>query len=102
MELKPLNTKQALKLYGMLRPHVKIEGLKERKLLPIAKEIIDSIVEKGVHQVYVDMVVLMSGLTINDLKEMKAPEVLDIFARGLVANDFIGLILFGDRMGLNG
>ena len=101
MELTPLNTKQALRLYSLLRPHVNGVDLQSAILLDILDTIIRDMVSSGNSMKYGEAISLMTGLDQSVLVQKQARELLELFMEGIVVNQLPDLIAFGDRLGLN-
>jgi hypothetical protein len=96
--MKPLTLDKALQLYDIIGKHLpQIE--EDMDAMEFIGTIVKSIKESGQHKDYTDAIMLMSGKTWEELRDMKFDEVLELFISGLSENKIIELESFCNKMG---
>lgn len=100
MELKPLSIRDALSLYKMLAPHLPNMVEENKTVLAYVSEIVRDIKEKR-SDAFASALVLMTGLSVEELNEMEGEDIINLFIEGLVTNQITSLRSFCHEIGLS-
>jgi hypothetical protein len=95
--MKPLNLPNALKLYDVIAQYlpedVNIDGI------DFIKQIIDGIISKEKHKDFIDIIMLSTEISREDILELSSQELLELFAECLSINKILLLKDFCMRIG---
>jgi hypothetical protein len=96
-----LTLENAMSLYHILGRYIpEIEEEDEQDVLQFVGKIVSNI-RQGSHRDYVDAVMLMSGKSWDEIKEMESEQVLGLFIDGLAKNKIVQLKSFCDSVGFS-
>ena len=94
-----LNTKDALKLYSMLKDYLPNQVPKTG--LEFVGTIVNNINDAGDVDAYPDSILLMHPeISLDELAEMNPSETIKLFLDGLMDNDIMALKLFCTNIGM--
>lgn len=95
-----MNLNDAYRLYKTLSPHTPRENIDEVDSLSFMQEIVHHCTDTGRHVDFVDSLKILTGLTTVELGKIEGMNLVEIFFEGLIANNFITLIIFFDELGV--
>lgn len=98
--MNPLNLHNALKLYDVIAPHLPEEEYKDG--LEFISKIVDSIIEHEKHKDFIDIIVLSTEITQEEILKLSSQELLEVFAECLSVNKVLLLKDFCLRIGYHG
>ncbi len=97
--MESLTLDKAMELYELLGSHIpELEG-NDIDALGFIGRIVDDINASGHHEAYTLSIELMSGKTLQDLREMIPEEILSLFTEGLMQNRILDLKSFCGKAG---
>ena len=100
MELMPLSIRDAFSLYRMLAPHLPDKVDENKTVLEYVGQIVKDIKEKKSDS-FANALVLMTGLTTEELINMEGEDIINLFINGLVVNQITSLGNFCRGIGLS-
>ena len=92
--MNPLNLEKALQLYTIIGKYLPENVDEYAEVFKFIGTIVSNINESGNHRDYVDAVLIMTDLSIDELLEMGYEEILGLFIEGLTVNQIISLKKF--------
>jgi hypothetical protein len=98
--MEALTFNKALELYELLGKHI-IDISEVDDPLKFIGNITSSITQSEQHKDYTDAVILMSGKSWEEIKQLEPEEVLTLFIDGLSINKIATLKSFCDSIGFN-
>jgi len=98
--MNPLTLDKAFHLYDLIGKYLP-EANEDADALEFIGTIVNNIKVSKNHRSYVDAVMLMSGKSWEEIKEMQYDEVLGLFISGLSTNKIIELKSFCELIGYN-
>ena len=99
--MNSLTLDKAMELYEILGAHVPEVEDENSNALEFIGKIVSNAGSSSSPQDYIDAIILMSGLSLDVIKEMDSGERLELFITGVAENKVIQLKSFCDTMGFN-
>ena len=98
--MEALTLNKAMELYELLGAHIpEVEDADDP--LEFIGKITSNITESGEHEDYTNAVMLMSGKSWEEIKQLESEEVLDLFIDGLSINRIATLKVFCESLGFS-
>ena len=98
--MEALTFNKAIELYELLGKYIPDVNETDEPLEFVGK-ITGNITRSEQHKDYTDAVMLMSGKSWEEIKQLESEEVLDLFLDGLIANKIAKLKVFCDNIGFS-
>lgn len=97
--MEALTFSKAMELYELLGVHIPEVEDENIDALEFIGKIVKNINTSGHHEAYTLSIELMSGKTLQDLREMIPEEILSLFTEGLMQNRVLDLKSFCNKAG---
>ncbi len=94
-----LNLKDMFRLYELVGAYIPKE--KPDDVLQFVSTIIDNMINAGQYSNYANAVLLTSGKTLDDIKNLPTTEIIRLFAQGLIDNKIIAFMDFLEKVNFN-
>jgi hypothetical protein len=98
--MEALTFSKAMELYELLGSHIPDIDETDDPLEFVSK-ITGNITKSGQHEDYTNAVILMSGRSWEEIKQLKSEEVLNLFIDGLLINKIATLKVFCEKLGFS-
>lgn len=95
--MKILTIHEAIKLYFLLLPHlpeIDYNNVEDINLLEFFRELLDKIIKSGRHRDYLDIVMLATGKSFEEIQYLEGPDTLNLLISSFIENDVIRMIVF--------
>ena len=101
-DIQTLNLKDALLLYDLIGKHIPKNIDENTNILNFVGKIIDNIIEANEHGRYVEAIILMDRILMEEVLSLGQEEAVMRFSEGLVRNHVILLCRFCEELGYGG
>jgi len=95
-----LNLKDMFRLYRLVGQHIPKE--KPEDVLQFVSTVIDNMIMAGQYSNYINAVLLTSGKTLDDIKDLPTSEIIRLFTQGLIENKMFAFMDFLEKVNFNG
>jgi len=95
--MQPLNLRKALQLYDLLGNYIPITPCQDG--IEFVGIIVNNIVEANKHEIFVDVLALMTNVQEEEILRLKPEETIPLFMECLAENKILQLVDFCNKVG---
>jgi hypothetical protein len=89
-------------LYRLVGEYLPDMPDEDSDILEFIGKVVDNMIKAGQLTNYADAILLTSGKTIEDIKDLEPPEIIKLFVTGLSENNIFAFKEFLDEVNFNG